>query len=52
MRSATRARARRHGVMTHYRSADGERHAVDEEVVLAVLDAIGAERRSRRSSTR
>ena len=41
MRSATRARARRHGVMTHYRGADGARHAVDEEVVLAVLDAVG-----------
>lgn len=43
MRSATRARARRHGVMTHYRGADGARHAVDEAVVLAVLDAVGPE---------
>jgi 4-alpha-glucanotransferase len=43
MRSVTRARARRHGVITEYRSADGTRRTVDEATVLAVLDAIGAD---------
>lgn len=40
---ALTALARRHGVLTEYRAADGRRRAVDPDVVVAVLGALGVD---------
>jgi 4-alpha-glucanotransferase len=41
MRADTRAQARRQGVLTRYQAYDGSEIRVDEDAVVAVLDALG-----------